>query len=180
VNRFPLLFALAVLLCGCVHKPQPMQKQDGRVLQLAQMLAEIAPQAGEQERLLLAQAAISSTLHQAEEYRPIAQPHLNNILINLGLRKRGLCYHWSDDLQSALAALPLPSFEFVPAVTHRGSLFEEHSALVVIGRGARFEEGILLDGWRNGGELYWSRVSQDIYRWSPWRTVAADDAAAIP
>jgi hypothetical protein len=30
-----------------------------------------------------------------------------------------------------------------------------------------FNEGLVLDPWRNSGDLYWTKVGQDSYPWLP-------------
>jgi len=43
----------------------------------------------------------------------------------------------------------------------------EHNSLVVIPKGGRFEEGLVLDGWRQSGKPYWCHVNKDHYPWKP-------------
>lgn len=38
---------------------------------------------------------------------------------------------------------------------------EEHNSVVVVAKGASFESGIILDPWRNSGDLYWTRIGYD-------------------
>jgi hypothetical protein len=50
-------------------------------------------------------------------------------------------------------------------VLHWGEAYpnttSENNALVVTARNQRFEDGILLDGWRRAGRLFWCPVKKD-------------------
>ena len=57
------------------------------------------------------------------------------------------------------------SFYFIRAVANRGEYFE-HSSLVLTRDDVEFEESILFDAWRDSGELFFSKVKNDIkYKW---------------
>ena len=87
-------------------------------------------------------------------------PIFNNFLVYHGLRKRGYCYQWTADLLVALDALKLKTLEL-----HWGEAYpntsSENNALVVTARNQRFEDGIILDGWRRAGRLFWCPVKKD-------------------
>ncbi len=44
-------------------------------------------------------------------------------------------------------------------------MVSEHSTVVIAARGEGFHEGLVLDGWRYSGCLYWGAVIADRYRW---------------
>ena len=67
-----------------------------------------------------------------------------------------------------LEALPLENYPLHWAPASRGELFREHNSVVVTARGGALETGIVLDPWRESGELYWSLVSEDRYPWEPY------------
>jgi hypothetical protein len=113
----------------------------------------------------LAETAISYSYHLAEEYRLVRPPILHNLLVRIGLRDRGLCYQWTEDLMRRLYLLELKNFQLHWGVAYRGSEFREHNTVVVTARGQPFAYGIVLDPWRNSGELYWARVKNDSYPW---------------
>jgi hypothetical protein len=113
----------------------------------------------------LAETAISYSYHLAEEYRVVRPAILHNVLVRMGLKDRGLCYHWTEDLLKRLYLLELKNFQLRWGVAYRGSELREHTTVVVTARGQPFEEGIVLDPWRNSGELFWARVKNDRYPW---------------
>ena len=81
-------------------------------------------------------------------------------LYDVGLRKRGWCGHWAQDIGAELIKL-----EPKTLVLHWGEAFpdttSENNALVVTARNQRFEDGILIDGWRRAGRLLWCPVIKD-------------------
>jgi hypothetical protein len=87
------------------------------------------------------------------------------VLVRIGLKDRGLCHHWTTDLMEQLELLELKTYQLYWGVAHRGSELREHNSVVVAAKGQRFEEGIVLDPWRNSGELHWTPVKNDRYPW---------------
>jgi len=113
----------------------------------------------------LAQTAISYAYRLADEYRVVRPAVFHNLLVRMGLKDRGLCYQWTEDLMNRLDSMHLQSFQLHWGVAHRGSELREHNTVVVTARGQPFEEGIVLDPWRNSGDLFWARVKNDHYPW---------------
>ncbi|EIE49375.1 putative lipoprotein [Citreicella sp. 357] len=50
----------------------------------------------------------------------------------------------------------------------------QHATVVVTARGAPLSSGLVLDGCRRSGNLYWLPVSQDSYKWRPQKEVLWD------
>lgn len=100
----------------------------------------------------------------AREYKAVRPPVLHNLLVNCGLKQRGLCYEWADDLHTLLESGSYRTLELHRVVTRRGTL-REHNAVGVSPRGRSFREGILLDPWRGSGRLVWSHIKLDHRRW---------------
>jgi hypothetical protein len=113
----------------------------------------------------IAQTAIYYSSHLAQEYELVRPAVLHNLLVRIGFKNRGLCHHWTLDLMKQLERLALKSYQLFWGVAHRGSELREHNSVVVAAQGQRFEEGIVLDPWRNSGELYWTPVKNDRYPW---------------
>jgi len=101
----------------------------------------------------------------ARQYRVIGPALFHNFLVNSGIRRRGLCFQWTEDLLVPLEALQLKSLELHWAVARPGTL-REHNCVVVAARGQPFAQGVVLDAWRHAGRLYWGPVATDHY---PWR-----------
>ena len=135
--------------------------------QLRTKLAMLSPTVRVDEAEKLALCAYTTSRRLAREYRVVFPPALNNILINTGGRKRGLCYQWTEDLLHQLDALKLETLEL-----HWGEAFartfSENNGVVVTARGQPFRQGIVLDAWRYQGRLYWGPVRKDPEGY-PWK-----------
>ena len=135
--------------------------------QLRTKLAMLSPTVRVDEAERLAQCAYVTSRRLAREYRVVFPPALNNILINTGARKRGLCYQWTEDLLHQLDALKLETLEL-----HWGEAFartfSENNGVVVTAKGQPFGQGIVLDAWRYQGRLYWGPVRKDPEGY-PWK-----------
>jgi len=61
---------------------------------------------------------------------------------------------------------PMKSLHFFHGVAFRRNYWREHSTLVVAARDKGVPDGIVLDPWRNSGDLYWNHVKDDTkYPW---------------
>jgi len=137
-----------------------------KVLQLSQQLKILDLTIPSKEATRLSRDIFQTTAHLSEEFKLTSPPWFHNFLVNMGLRQKGLCFHWSDALYVHLLHQEYPHFEFHVAGANIGEYFFEHNALVVVAKGAKIEDGILIDPWRNSGRLYFSKVSEDTqYRW---------------
>jgi len=128
-------------------------------------LAALNHQANQFEARQVAETAITYSNQLASEYRIVRPAVLHNVLIRVGLKDRGLCYHWTEDLLKQLQSLDLRSYRLHWGVAHRGSELREHNSVVITASGQAFEQGMVLDPWRNSGDLYWSLIKTDRYPW---------------
>ena len=170
-SRIGIALATLVLSLGCAgHSAGPPSADPtvDRAALLQRELEALVETADARESRLLADAAIRQARSLATEYRLAHPPILHNLLVNLGLKERGLCWHWTEDLLDRLGELPLPSYQLHWGIAHRGDLFREHNSVIVTARGDEFGTGIVLDAWRDSGELYWASVGQDSYPWEPY------------
>ena len=87
-------------------------------------------------------------------------PIFNNFLVYHGLRKRGYCYQWTEDLLLALDTLKLRTLELHWADAYRDT-WRENNCLVVTAKGQPFERGMILECWRHFGHLRWNLVPSD-------------------
>jgi len=145
--------------------------------------------------------ALSATAHTTarrlkKEYRVVLNPEFTVFLYNIGKRKRGWCGHWAQDIGAELKELKCKTL-----VLHWGEAYpgttSENNCLVVTARNQPFQDGIILDGWRRAGRLFWCPVIKDDeyeveqhyghsgitawkenMKWSAWlQEYQADDAA---
>jgi hypothetical protein len=64
-----------------------------------------------------------------------------------------------------LQTLELQTYQLHWGVAYRGSELREHNSVVITAKGQAFEKGLVLDPWRNSGDLYWTLVGEDNYPW---------------
>lgn len=143
-------------------KEQVFRDNVGR---LAKELMALNADVDEAEAALTAETVIRDAAILAREYKLVRPAILHNLLIQIGLKKRGLCYQWTEDLMKSLKALNLRTLVLNWGVADRGSDLFEHNCVVVTARGADFNQGLVLDAWRNSGVLYWASVTKDNYPW---------------
>lgn len=159
------LFPVLVLLQGCVS-PETVAQRQTRATRLAHDLQSLSPRVAPQEAAELATAAVERAHQLNRDWRPARFAWINNALVNTGLRQRGLCYEWREHLYPPLHALHLRTLDLHLASARRATL-REHNGIVVTARSQPFDQGIILDAWRSGGILQWSRVKTDHYPWNP-------------
>ncbi len=157
-----MLLLFICSLTGCIHVPPPAS--DCQITALRRALTSLHPYVQEAEAASLAATAYGYPRELAREYRLVRPPLFHNLLINVGLKERGLCYQWSEDMVTQLQTLQLESLELRWGSAGAGKL-REHNTVVVTGRNQPFAEGIVLDPWRRSGELVWVFVAADSYVW---------------
>jgi len=127
---------------------------------LAKALTQLGADVDPAEAQAISNIAHTTARRLKKEYRVVLNPEFTVFLYNVGLRKRGWCGHWAQDIGAELIKL-----EPKTLVLHWGEAYpnttSENNALVVTARNQRFEDGILLDGWRRAGRLFWCSVKKD-------------------
>jgi hypothetical protein len=124
---------------------------------LADELASLSPKVNREEAKLLAQCAYATVSKLRRQYRMFGTPIFNNFLIYHGIRKRGYCYQWSEDLLITLDKLKLTTLELHWGEANPGN-WRENNCLVVTAKGQPFKRGIMLECWRHLGHLYFGPV----------------------
>src|SRR5919201_1667308 len=94
-------------------------KDFAKAEELANQLARLSRRVDPNEAKLLAECAYATVARLREQYRPFGTPIFNNFLVYHGLKKRGYCYHWTEDLLLALDKLKLETLELHWADTYR-------------------------------------------------------------
>ena len=141
------------------------QSEKDRILRLQRDLQGLAGTIDERDALLVADTAIRTSMALAKQYELVSPPLWHNFLVNQGVKKRGLCCDWTTDLLKQLRKLDQKSFDFHWGIAHADTPWRIHNTVVATGKGQAFDEGIILDPWRNSGRLFWTRVKADRYPW---------------
>ncbi|AFL69773.1 hypothetical protein [Sulfurospirillum barnesii] len=151
---------IMLFFVGCSVKYDALHvKRDG-LETLTQELMHLGENVSYPEARLLAYEALSYPQTLAKKYGLVSPPTFHNFLINTGIKERGLCYEWSEDMMAHLKKGHYESFDLRWGVANKGA-FDEHNSVVVVAKNAPFPTGILLDPWRNSGVLYWGKLNDD-------------------
>lgn len=112
--------------------------------------------------------AYTYSLQLAEEYNVTDGPIIHNAKVNNGLRERGICVHWAEDIEKRLKAEDFKTLQVHRAISEGSEFRIDHSTAIISLRGEGLEEGVVLDPWRYGGLLYWAPTLEDSrYFWEP-------------
>lgn len=160
IEVFLPLFLSLFLVSGCSIKHANSTLDKDEVNRLAGAICSLSDSIDKKEAHLLSSEAISYSKYLATKYELVAPALFHNFLVNIGIKERGLCYHFAQDMRERLEMLDLKTIDILWAVANKGECFE-HNALVVVPKNGVFHKGILLDAWRNSSLLYWSRVGDD-------------------
>ena len=160
------LAGLAVLPLGaCGALPETVSSRS-EIDALDRAIRGLGPGVDAEEAARAAEISIRYPMALREQYRVTDPPLVHNTKVNMGLRDRGLCWHWADDLEDRLAEEQFKTLDLHRAIANATTILIDHSTVVISARGGSMEEGIVLDGWRKGGDLFWSRVTEDPrYKW---------------
>src|SRR4030095_14159533 len=117
---------------------------------LAKALTQLSSNVDPAEAQALSYTAHTTARRLKQEYRVALNPEFTVFLYNVGLRKRGWCGHWAQDIGEELKRL-----EPKTLVLHWGEAYpnttSENNALVITARNQPFKDGIIIDGWRRAG-----------------------------
>lgn len=160
-----LVLVSIVWLSGCSVKPESLNKNPDLKVKLSNDLMQLGTKIDAKEAKKFAEESLYYSRTLAKKYQLMAPASFHNMLINTGYRDRGLCYEWSEDMMAHLKKQNFKSFDLRWGVASKGQP-DEHNSVVVVAKGEGFEKGILIDPWRDSGELYWGRVNEDLkFRW---------------
>ena len=140
-----------------------------RFQQLDQSIQALGTDINPTESRRAANIAIEYSKTLAQEYELAGPPLFHNLMVQIGARDRGLCIHWTADLMARLEQDEFSSLHFHRAIANYETMFRfEHSSVIVSARGSTIEQGLVLDPWRNSGQLYWAPTLLDKgYHWEP-------------
>jgi hypothetical protein len=149
-----LVLALFVLV------NQAWAKDERSIKDLAKALAGLSSDVDPAEAERISVIAHTTARQLARDYHVVLNPEFQAFLVNVGARKRGWCGHWAQDIGTHLKELKPKTL-----VLHWGVAYDhtssENNCLVITARNQPFEDGIILDGWRRAGRLFWCKVKKD-------------------
>jgi hypothetical protein len=127
-------------------------------------IAALSPRVRKDEAARVAAYVYNAAGRLRRDYRVVWPPLFNNFLVNNGIRKRGLCFQWAEDLLVTLDTLKLTSLELRWGEADAGT-WQESNCLVITAKGQAFNTGIIVDCWRHSGHPYWTAVANDKVSW---------------
>jgi len=144
----------------------PSFKPQHRIDQLAIKLQTLDSNIPPKEAMSLSRDIFDQTAKLTKKFKLVSPPWFHNLLVNVGVREKGLCYHWSDALYRYFFKKNYNAFAFHLAGANMGEYWFEHNVLVVTAKNGKFGEGIVIDPWRDSGKLYFSTLKEDTkYQW---------------
>jgi len=154
IRRLFFIFAFLLLAHAATASDETSIKNLSKAL--AGLARDVDPAEAEQ----LSVTAHTTARKLKRDYRVVLNPEFTVFLVNIGMRKRGWCGHWAQDIGARLRELNLKTL-----VLHWGVAYDhtssENNCLVVTARNQPFQEGIILDDWRRAGRLFWCPVVKD-------------------
>ena len=175
-----MLLAALLALAGCAAGQPPAElatdAHERRVATLARDIGALGAAVDPAEAERAARVAIEYSLKLADRYEvDSSSPVYHNLLVNLGIKPRGLCVDWTEDLMRRMQKARFHSLDLHWAIANYRSAFRlEHSTVVISARGGSLYDGLVLDPWRHSGRLFWAPVRADAdYPWEPRATILA-------
>lgn len=156
-----LLTLVATLIAGCAASPVIPPPKDADVARLDQAVVDLGPGVDPDEARRLARISYDYARELRARYGVTDPPLVHNTKVNMGLRPRGLCYQWADDIEARLRQENFKTLTFHRAIANADTLLIDHSVVIVSAVGDGMYQGIVLDGWRDGGRLFWSKTLED-------------------
>ncbi len=162
-----VLSVLAITMLGACSAPPP--SDDQQVQKLAVEIRSLGPDIDPEEAQRAARIAYDYTAQLAQEYQITDPPLIHNAKVNKGLRPRGLCWHWAEDIERRLKQEEFQTLALHRAIANADNPFRiDHSTAIISRRGETMYDGVILDPWRYGGVLFWSPTLADTrYEWVP-------------
>lgn len=163
-----LLLAFIFLGCSVKYDNVDLNKKDYNnedVKVLTNKILSLSKKIDEKEARELSFDAVTYSKYLANEYNLVSPPLFHNTLVNYNLREKGLCHHFAKDLLAYLSRKSYKTINLKRIVAERKEYFE-HNGILLSSNGVSFENGLVLDAWRNSGKLYSTQVKNDKdYKW---------------
>lgn len=160
-----LTFVFSLLVMGCAG---PSTTPTGDVTGLTRAIAQLGPNVDQQEAARAAQIAHDYALQLKAQYRVTDPAIIHNAKIINGFRERGLCNDWAEDILKRLRQENFKTLDLHWITSPPTDFRIIHHSAAISAKGDGPLDTIVLDGWRNGGELFWAPVLEDTrYNWRP-------------
>lgn len=162
-----ILLLSVMLMAGCGTPPVDTASRPDQVAKLSSAILALGPEVDPEEAERAARVAYEYVDQLVQEYEITDSPLVHNSKVNLGIKPRGLCYHWANDIEARLNKENFQTLQMHGAIANADNpLLLEHSTAIISRRGDTHMDGIVLDPWRTGGVLHWALTVEDTkYNW---------------
>jgi len=157
---------ICMIISACSSIPDGSDSAT-KVAELSHAIQVLSEEVSIEEANEASQLLLNTTLELSKQYDMVSPALYHNMLVNTGIRKRGLCCHWAEDLHAKLRTLQNSSLKFDWLVARLGSQLREHNTIVIYASSSSWEHGVVFDPWRKAGLPYWTKVKSDKYPWQP-------------
>lgn len=143
------------------------QRHANDIEELTQAFLDLGPDVDPSEAARAARVVYTYVDQLVIEYEIVDGPLVHNSKVNFGTKPRGLCWHWAHDIDNRLQRERFHTLQIHRAIANYNNIRLEHSTTMLGRRGDPMEKAIVLDPWRNGGELFWEIAEKDTrYNWT--------------
>ncbi len=164
--KYIITMLIFILFIGCKASPEP-QKNILQSENLGILLLTFETKIDKNEVKTLSNELLLQSKVLKNRYKLVKPPLFHNFLVNIGIKDRGLCWHFAYDMLNHAKKLNLKSFDYYIGGANIDDYWEEHNSLVITCKGCEFYNGIVVDPWRNSGKLYYSKIKYDKeYNWT--------------
>ncbi len=172
------LAAVPLAACGTAPEKRAVATPD-QIAELARTMQSVAGDVDPAEAARASQIAFDYTRQLAIQYQITDPPLIHNTKVNLGVKPRGLCWHWAEDMERRLNAEGFETLQMHRAIAVGRGIRIDHSTAIIARKGDPFQQGIVLDPWRQGGVLFFAPVAEDTrYFWEAREAVLSRRRAA--
>ncbi len=163
-----LLPLVATLLAGCATDPSqrvPVPTRDD-VSGLTQALLAMGPGVDPAEAERAARISYEAARELAIRWDVRDAPLIHNTKVNSGRKVAGLCYQYADAIEARLRQENFQTLDFHRGIANGTNILIDHSVVILSAPGQTMFQGIVIDGWRDAGRLFWKPTLEDKrYTW---------------
>ena len=171
LSLLALLFAAACATDPAQRVPVPT-RTDWQELSLA--LQALGPEVDPEEADRAARISYDYARELAIRWDVRDAPLIHNTKVNAGRKPGGLCFQYADAIEARLRQENFQTLEFHRGIANGTNFLIDHSVVILSAPGQDMFHGIVIDGWRHAGRLYWKPTLEDTrYTWVPREEVFA-------
>ena len=146
------------------------EKHAEDIARLTQAFLDLGPGVDPEEAARAARAVYTYVDQLVIEYEIEDPPLTHNTKVNLGLKPRGLCWHWAHDIDKRLQMERFKTLQIHRAIANYNNFRLEHSTTIVYGPLSNGCTQVMYEGVPNypANDRFWEIVEKDTrYNWTP-------------